>query len=89
VHSKTLNQIFPNVTAYHNYVPSFGEWGFCLAGNNDFSIKRKLNGLKFYNYQFAQLAYFEKDMLAKNVEVNQLQNQILVRYFDEEWSKVQ
>lgn len=86
---KTLNQIFPNVTAYHNYVPSFGEWGFCLAGNNDFSIKRKLNGLKFYNYQFAQLAYFEKDMLAKNVEVNQLQNQILVRYFDEEWSKVQ
>jgi spermidine synthase len=48
-----------------------------------------LNGLKFYNYQFAQLAYFEKDMLAKNVEVNQLQNQILVRYFDEEWSKVQ
>ena len=32
---------------------------------NDFSIKRKLNGLKFYNYQFAQLAYFEKDMLAK------------------------
>ena len=86
---KTLNQIFPNVTAYHNYVPSFGEWGFCLAGNSDFSIKRKLNGLKFYNYQFAQLAYFEKDMLAKNVEVNQLQNQILVRYFDEEWSKVQ
>ena len=86
---KTLNQIFPNVTAYHNYVPSFGEWGFCLAGNNDFSIKRKLNGLKFYNYQFAQLAYFEKDMLAKNVDVNQLQNQILVRYFDEEWSKVQ
>lgn len=86
---KTLNQIFPNVTAYHNYVPSFGEWGFCLAGNSDFSIKRKLNGLKFYNYQFAQLAYFEKDMLAKNVDVNQLQNQILVRYFDEEWSKVQ
>lgn len=86
---KTLNQIFPNVTAYHNYVPSFGEWGFCLVGNNDFSIKRKIDGLKFYNYQFNQLAYFEKDMLAKNVEVNQLQNQILVRYFDEEWSKVQ
>jgi Predicted spermidine synthase with an N-terminal membrane domain len=28
-------------------------------------------------------------MKANNLEVNRLDNQILVRYFDEEWGKVQ
>ncbi len=88
---KTINQIFPKVDAYHTYVPSFGEWGFCLA-TSDLSnqkIHNKLNGLRFYDYNFAQMSYFNKDMIAKDVEVNRLDNQILVRYFDEEWGRVQ
>jgi spermidine synthase len=35
------------------------------------------------------MSYFSKDMKADNLEVNRLDNQILVRYFDEEWGKVQ
>ena len=44
---------------------------------------------KYYDYNFSQMAYFNKDMKVKDVEVNRLDNQILVRYFDEEWGKVQ
>lgn len=88
---KTINQVFPEVKAYHTYVPSFGEWGFCLASqelqNN--KIYNKLNNLRFYDYNFSQMAYFNKDMIAKDVEVNRLDNQILVRYFDEEWGRIQ
>lgn len=88
---QTLQQVFPSTTAYHAYVPSFGEWGFCLAssGEEQETLVRKLKGLRFYDYNFAQLAYFSKDMKAKDLEINRLDNQILVRYFDEEWGRVQ
>ncbi|KFC23982.1 polyamine aminopropyltransferase [Chryseobacterium sp. FH1] len=88
---KTINQIFPFTTAYHTYVPSFGEWGFCFASFQpiDNKIVRKIPDLKFYDYNFKQMSYFSKDMKAENPEVNRLDNQILVRYFDEEWGKIQ
>ncbi len=88
---KTISEIFGNVNAYHTYVPSFGEWGFCLASDSILNqkINHRLDDLKFYDYRFSQMAYFSKDMLVKNVEINRLDNQILVRYFDEEWGKVQ
>ena len=88
---KTINQIFPFTTAYHTYVPSFGEWGFCFASFQpiDNKIVRKIPDLRFYDYNFKQMSYFSKDMKADNLEVNRLDNQILVRYFDEEWGKIQ
>ncbi len=88
---KTLAEVFPEVTAFHTYVPSFGEWGFSLASNDLEKPKnlRKVGGLKFYDYDFDKMAYFSKDMKAENLEVNRLDNQILVRYFDEEWGRVQ
>ncbi|SHM53458.1 polyamine aminopropyltransferase [Chryseobacterium polytrichastri] len=88
---KTLNQVFPFTKAYHTYVPSFGEWGYCIASNDSINnhVIRRIPGLRFYDYNFLQMSYFSKDMMAKEVEVNRLDNQILVRYFDEEWGKVQ
>ncbi|EJL76105.1 polyamine aminopropyltransferase [Chryseobacterium populi] len=88
---KTMNQIFPFTSAYHTYVPSFGEWGFSMASFEpvENKIYRRIPNLKFYDYNFSQMAYFTKDMKANNVEINRLDNQILVRYFDEEWGKVQ
>ena len=88
---KTLNQVFPFTKAYHTYVPSFGEWGYCMASNDSINnhVIRRIPGLRFYDYNFLQMSYFSKDMMAKEVEVNRLDNQILVRYFDEEWGKVQ
>lgn len=91
--NKTLMEIFPQVDAYHAYVPSFGEWGFSIAMNsfetNFNRVNQTVPGLRFYNYQFDTFNYFTKDMKVENVETNRLDNQILVRYFDEEWGKIQ
>jgi spermidine synthase len=90
--NKTVAEVFPDADAYHAYVPSFGEWGFTIAANNPktrfTTVHRKVSGLRFYNYQFAKLNYFSKDMMANDVDINRLDNQILVRYFDEEWGKL-
>jgi spermidine synthase len=90
--NKTLMEIFPQVDAYHAYVPSFGEWGFSIAingfGTNFNQVNREVQGLRFYNYQFDKFNYFAKDMISKDIEINRLDNQILVRYFDEEWGKL-
>lgn len=88
---KTVNRVLPFTQAYHAYVPSFGEWGFCFASFEPIKNhgQRKISGLKFYDDNFQQMSYFNKDMKADSVEVNRLDNQILVRYFDEEWGKIQ
>jgi len=90
--NKTLMEVFPQVDAYHAYVPSFGEWGFSIAMNsfetNFNKVNRQVEGLRFYNFQFDKFNYFSKDMISKDIEINRLDNQILVRYFDEEWGKI-
>jgi spermidine synthase len=90
--NKTVNQVFPFVNSYHCYVPSFGEWGYVLASNHSLSfsqpIQRRIDGLRFYDYNLQKLSSFTKDMKTDNVEVNELNNQILVRYFEEEWGKL-
>lgn len=89
---ETIASVYPNVLGYHTYVPSFGEWGFALFSPNNLvrleKVNRKLNQLKFYNYNLKQYTIFSEDMKAEKVEVNRLDNQSLVRYFDEEWSKI-
>lgn len=90
--NKTVELAFENTDAFHVYVPSFGEWGFTIASMNDKvnfeKSKRQLDGLRFYQHDFSKLNYFPQDMKVKDVEVNRLDNQILVRYFDEEWGKL-
>ncbi|QIH35159.1 polyamine aminopropyltransferase [Sphingobacterium sp. DR205] len=89
---ETISTVFPNTVAYHTYVPSFGEWGFCLFSadmTQQFKrIARRVDKLRYYNYHFGELTEFPADMRADHVEINRLDNQILVRYFDEEWSKI-
>jgi spermidine synthase len=74
---------------YHAYVPSFGEWGFVLATASDFTPPRAYPpGLRFVSLETAAAMFlFPPDMAAEPVEVNRLQNQVLVRYFDQEWSQ--
>lgn len=89
----TISAIYPEVRAYHVYVPSFGEWGFNLFSNDPKQsfryVKRRMDNLKFYDYQFESYTDFKKDMLpASELEINRLDNQVLVRYFEEDWSKL-
>mgnify|MGYP006161077755 FL=1 len=86
--NKTIKSVFKRTIPYHVYLPSFGEWGFCLATVSSFkNIKyRTLNNLKFYNYSFEEHTNFAKDMIVEDVELNKLNNQKLVNYFNKEWS---
>jgi spermidine synthase len=90
--NKTVMQVFPQINAYHAYVPSFGEWGFTIAingfGTEFTNVNRTVKGLKFYDYSFKKFNYFTKDMISNDIEINRLNNQVLVRYFDEEWGKL-
>ena len=75
---------------YHVYVPSFGEWGFILASTDPLPSELSLpDGLKFLSASTVQgLFEFPPDMDRVFVDVNRLNNQALVRYFEEDWAKV-
>jgi spermidine synthase len=75
---------------YHNYVPSFGEWGYIMAmhhtDHNWFTALPEK--LRFVNRSvIEQMKLFPQDMQSKETpEVNRLNNQALVHYFEKEWS---
>lgn len=73
---------------YHAYVPSFGEWGFVLAAPGPLPEAVRLPaGLRFLEgSNLAGLFEFPPDMARVETEVNRLNNQALVRYFEEEWA---
>ena len=75
---------------YHVYVPSFGEWGFVIASKRPYSVPQvTLPGLKFVSSeQLPGFFQFPADMSRVDTEVNHLNNQILVRYYESEWHEV-
>lgn len=88
--NKTLQSVGFKTLPYHVFVPSFGDWGYVLATKNDFNkIQNFPEKLRFMNEAaFEQSKVFPKDMAQQETEVNKLNNQILVQYFEEEWAKV-
>ena len=75
---------------YHVYVPSFGEWGFVLAGRGEWSPPARLpDGLRYLTAsQVPSMFDFPPDMGPVETEVNRLNNQALVHYYEREWSAV-
>jgi spermidine synthase len=86
---RTLREAGFYTVPYHTYVPSFGEWGYILAMHRPWSIPEKYpDGLRFVDPEtVAQMLHFPPDMVRNNVEVNRLNNQALVQYFEAEWAK--
>jgi spermidine synthase len=74
--------------AYHVFVPSFGEWGFVLAGHGAFNLPTLLpKDLRYLTPAVLQQMFaFPPDMDSVPTEVNRLDNQVLVRYFETEWA---
>ena len=74
---------------YHAYVPSFGPWGFVLAGVEPPAPRdRYTEGLRFISAAtFASMRQFPADMARVPADVNRLDSQALVRYFDAEWAE--
>ncbi len=74
---------------YHAYVPSFGEWGFVLAGKGPHALAAfggLPEGLRFLDRPTLHgLFHFPPDMVVEDVPVNRLDNQELVRLYEEDW----
>lgn len=87
---KTVKSVGFHVTPYHAYVPSFGEWGFVIASKQPYvRPTRYPPGLKFLTIEIAPLLFhFPKDMLPVDVEINRLNNQVLVQYYESEWQRI-
>ena len=92
--AETIKATGHTIRPYHAYVPSFGEWGFILAAREPFEIPRTLPPhlapqLRFLNDAvLGSLFEFAGDMVPVPAEVNRLNNQILVHYYDEDWHRL-
>ena len=87
----TLRAAGFHVEPYHVAVPSFGIWGFALARHKPFSPPDECPlELRFLNDRvLASMFAIPDDMGPMETEINQLDNQILVRYYDREVRSVQ
>lgn len=73
---------------YHVYVPSFGEWGFVLARTQGgFSTPTRYRvPTRYLNAETtAQMFAFPPDMPRLAMPPNQLNDQSLVRHFEDDW----
>jgi len=90
---KTLEAAGFTVKPYQTTVPSFGVWGYALGKLQPFDAPAKPPAnieLKFLNDQsFASLFNFSKDISrpVEDIEINRLDNQALVRYYEAEWRR--
>ncbi|MFN0124151.1 MAG: polyamine aminopropyltransferase, partial [Blastocatellia bacterium] len=80
-----------HVRPYHLAVPSFGDWGFALGSLRAFEAPRSAPaGLRYLNAEsMTAMFLIPQDIAAVPVEVNRLDNQTLVRYYEAEWKKYQ
>ena len=87
---RTLREAGLRTWPYHLYVPSFGEWGFVLAGRGDYAPPAALpNGLRFLNATtLAAMFDFPPDMQRVPAAANHLNDQVLVQYYEGEWSDI-
>ena len=87
---KTIESTGLMTSPYHVYVPSFGEWGYVIATKRPYSVPPvSLSGLKFVSTeQLPSFFQFPADMSRIDTEINRLNNQVLVRYYESEWHEV-
>ena len=77
---------------YHAYVPSFGDWGFILAGREGLSPPRSLSvdvaRVRFLDdVILRQLFEFPRDQARVSADVNRLNDQLLVSLYTTEWGE--
>jgi spermidine synthase len=72
---------------YHALVPSFGEWGFVIATKRGYTVPRQVKvPVQFLTPDTLQALFvFPPDMGRIPAEINRLNNQVLVQYFEQEW----
>jgi len=89
---RTLEAAGFSVRPYHASVPSFGDWGFSLATLSPVAPPDSLpeflgQELDYLNNDILQtLFHLPVDMQPVDVEINRLDNQALVRYYESDTS---
>jgi len=88
--AETLHQAGLQTFPYHVYVPSFGEWGFVLAGTHDYVAPKAIPAdLKFLRPEGIPLLFqFPPDMAPLPMPANQLNTQVLVRTYENDWKDI-
>jgi spermidine synthase len=88
--ANTLKQAGLKTYPYHVYVPSFGEWGFVIASQHDYVSPTSLpTGLRFIDVKgIPALFQFPPDMSPLPIPPNQLNDQVLVRLYDQDWKDI-
>jgi spermidine synthase len=87
---RTLEAAGFQVRPYYTAVPSFGVWGFALARREPFDIPAHAPAvaLKFLDdTSLPSMFMLSADLGPVPVEVNRLDNQSLVRYYEAEWRR--
>jgi spermidine synthase len=87
---RTLEAAGFQVRPYYTAVPSFGVWGFALARREPFEVPARAPAvaLRFLNDQtLAAMFTLSEDLGPVPVEINRLDNQSLVRYYEAEWRR--
>jgi spermidine synthase len=88
--AETLKQAELRTYPYHVYVPSFGEWGFVIASHRDYQLPTSLpQGLRFVSIDgLPALFQFPPDMSPMPMPANRLNDQVLVRAYDQDWKDI-
>jgi spermidine synthase len=87
--NRTLESAGFQVRPYHALVPSFGEWGFVLGALRKVDPPTTvLAGLRYLDAPtLSAMFVLGPDMAPVETEVNRLDNQALVRYYEAEWRR--
>jgi spermidine synthase len=89
----TLEAAHYQVSPYHAPVPSFGVWGYALASPSDIAPPSALSAeitpeLRYLTDDtLSTLFDIPADLRRIPTEVNRLDSQMLVRYYEQEWSR--
>lgn len=87
---RTLEASGLSTLPYHAFVPSFGDWGFVLAGKQPLTRPslRPPSELTFLTDELLARSFeFPRDMAPVEAPVNRLDNQALVGLYVKEWSR--
>jgi spermidine synthase len=76
-------------TPYHVLVPSFGEWGYVIASREPYAPPASYeHELRFLTPDIQPALFsFPKDMARVPTDINRLNNQVLVQYYEQEWKR--
>lgn len=90
---QTIESVGLRTAPYHAHVPSFGEWGFVIAGRRPYRLPTQPEalppGLRFLDLSnLPTLFDFPRDMARVPAEVHRLSNQVLVGIYEQEWGQM-